>query len=272
MASEQPPKQAPEAKPAAPQPKPIVPVRSTLPAVRALAPSQPPVPAPKPDAAKALGATVKVAAQDNASASDDVAQQKVAQLSVPHIQRHKEVHPIATKTEAPPKAPTPASPAHVPAGFELPPAIYSPQLLESVTYDIQYYLDWYRQNQIRKEVGAKPKDEPNHSDETVLVIEAWLAGQPPTLEKLEALLDYLKHLKLPEVHIMLAALPNRTQRETLVAWLRNNATTHLLVSFTADRNLGGGIVLRTPNHIFDYSWKQQLVAARDKLAGIIKRV
>src|SRR5688572_14744038 len=34
--------------------------------------------------------------------------------------------------------------------FELPPAVYSPQLLESVIYDIERYLDWYRQSQIQK--------------------------------------------------------------------------------------------------------------------------
>jgi len=156
--------------------------------------------------------------------------------------------------------------------FELPPAVYSPQLVESVIYDVQYYLDWVRQNQIRAKVGAKPKAEPNHSDETVLVIEAWLAGKPPTLESIEALLEHLRQLKLPEVHITLAALPNRAQRETLVSWFRNNASPQLLVSFVADRNLGGGIVVRTPNHVYDYTWKQELVAGRDKLAGIIKRV
>ena len=38
------------------------------------------------------------------------------------------------------------------------------------------------------------------------------------------------------------------------------------------RNLGGGVVIRTPNRVFDYTWKQQLVAARGKLAEILKRV
>jgi len=156
--------------------------------------------------------------------------------------------------------------------FELPPAIYSPALVESVTYDIQYYLDWFRQNQIRRKVGAKPKEEPTHSAETELVIKAWLAGRPATLESLEALLAYLKRVKLPEIHLTLAALPNRAQRETLVSWFRANVSPHVLVSFVADRNLGGGLVVRTPNRVFDYTWKQQLVAGRGKLAEIIKHV
>jgi hypothetical protein len=164
------------------------------------------------------------------------------------------------------------TPATKPAPFELPQAIYSPALVESVTYDIQYYLDWFRQNQIRKKVGAAAKEEPTHSAETAIVIEAWLGGKAATLESLEALLEYLRTLKLPEIHLMLAALPNRTQREALVTWFRTNVSPHLLLSFVADRNLGGGLVVRTPNRVFDYTWKQQLIAGRSKLAGIVKNV
>jgi hypothetical protein len=156
--------------------------------------------------------------------------------------------------------------------FDLPEAIYSPALLDSVIYDIQYYLDWHRQNLIRKKVGAKPKEEPTHSAETQIVIEAWLAGKKPTMESLERLLDFLKKLDLPEVHVMLAALPNRAQRAKLAGWFRTNVTPHLLVSFVADRNLGGGVVVRTPNRVFDFSWKQQLLAGHAKLPEILKNV
>ena len=150
--------------------------------------------------------------------------------------------------------------------------MYSSQLVEAVIYDIELYLDWYRQAKIQKKVGAHTTEEPTHSAETVLVIEAWLAGRPATVEVLEELLNHLRTLKLPQVHIMLAALPNRAQREALVTWFRSNVTPHLLVSFVADRNLGGGLVVRTPNRVFDYTWKQQLVAGRGKLAEILHRV
>jgi len=156
--------------------------------------------------------------------------------------------------------------------FVLPAAVYSPQLLESVIYDLQVYVDWIRQNEIRARVGANSKDAPNHSDETVLVIEAWQKGKAPTIDSIHALLSHLKALKLPEVHITLAALPNHAQRRTLVEWFRNNTVPGLLVSFVADRNLGGGLVVRTPNHVFNYSWRQELVAGRDKLAEIVRRV
>jgi hypothetical protein len=181
----------------------------------------------------------------------------------------------AEKPAAKPTAPAVAKPApKEPAkpAFELPGAVYSPQLLEAVTYEIQEYLVWYQQTKVQKQVGAKLAAEPTHSAETALVIEAWLAGQPATVESVEALVAHLKGLKLPEVHIMLAAMPNRTQRAALVDWFRNNTTPHLLLSFVADRNLGGGVVIRTPNHVFDYTWKQELMAGREKLAGIVRRV
>ena len=100
--------------------------------------------------------------------------------------------------------------------FELPPAIYSPQLLESVVYDLDIYLEWYRQSKVKQRVGAKPMAEPTHSAETALVIETYMNGKTPTLEALEKLVEELKGVRLPEIHITLAALPNHAQREALV--------------------------------------------------------
>lgn len=156
--------------------------------------------------------------------------------------------------------------------FELPPAVYSPQLLESVIYDLETYLEWYRESSVKKRVGAKPQEEPTHSAETVLVIQTYMDGKTPTLEGLQALLGELRAVKLPEIHLTLAAMPNHAQREALVMWFRRNVSPHVLLSFVADRNLGGGLVVRTPNHVFDFTWKQQLLGRREKLAEIIKRV
>jgi hypothetical protein len=156
--------------------------------------------------------------------------------------------------------------------FELPPAVYSPELLESVQYEIQQYLAWYRQTRVQKQVGAASAEEPTHSAETTLTIEAWLGGKKATLEALEELLAHLRGLNLPVVHITLAALPNHAQRVQLVDWFHAATPGHrVLLAFVADRNLGGGVVVRTPNHLYDYSWKQQLIAGRAKVAEIISR-
>ena len=158
--------------------------------------------------------------------------------------------------------------------YELPPEVYSPHLLESVIYDLEQYTDWYRQTRIQHKVGAAvaSQPEPDHSAETELVIRNHFGSQTPTLETLEGLLAELRALKLPEIHVKLAAMPNHEQRRVLVSWFHTNISSRALISFVADRNLGGGIVIRTPNHVYDFTWKQQLMGGASKLAGIIHRV
>jgi hypothetical protein len=156
--------------------------------------------------------------------------------------------------------------------FNLPNSIYSQELVESVVYELEQYLAWYRDARVQHKVGAKVAPEPTYSAETAAVIKAWFAGQPTTMAALEQLIDHLKNLKVPVVHITLAALPNHGQRLQLVDWFRGLAGRPVLVSFVADRSLGGGVMVRTPNRIFDYSWRQQLIEGRDKIAGIINHV
>ena len=156
--------------------------------------------------------------------------------------------------------------------FKLPPSIYSPSLVESVIYETGQYLDWYREARVHKKVGVKAAEEPSFTAETVQTIEAWFAGKTPTVSGIEELIVYLRQLTPPVVHVTLAALPNHAQRASLVDWFRAQTNPEVLIAFVADRNLGGGVMVRTPNRVFDDSWRQRLVDGRDKLAGIVKNV
>lgn len=157
--------------------------------------------------------------------------------------------------------------------FKLPPAIYSPELMQSVSYELDQYVEWYRDSRIKAKVGAPAAPEPVLSAETALAVQAWYAdGAKPTVAGLAELAATLREMKPPVVHILLAALPNHAQRAQLVDWFRANTAPDTLVAFVADRNLGGGVVVRTPNRIFDDSWKLRLVAGRDKLPEIIHAV
>ena len=156
--------------------------------------------------------------------------------------------------------------------FKLPPSIYSPSLIESVIYETGQYLDWYREAHVHKTVGVKVTAEPSFTGETVQTLEAWFEGKTPTVSGIEELVEHLRSLKLPVVHVTMATLPNHSQRASLVDWFRAQINPDILIAFVADRNLGGGVMVRTPNHVFDYSWRQRLVDGRDKLVGIIKSV
>ncbi len=157
--------------------------------------------------------------------------------------------------------------------FKLPSDIYSSELLGSVIFEIELYLSWYQEAKVHQKIGIKPHGEPTYSAETAAVIEVWFAaGHKPGVGALEALVKHLRGLDLPVVHVTLAALPNHIQRKKLVDWFHALTKQEMLISFVADRNIGGGITVRTPNRIFDYSWRQQLVNGRERIGEIISRV
>lgn len=154
--------------------------------------------------------------------------------------------------------------------FELPETIYSPQLLEMVIFEIEQYNEWYRESKVKAKVGvASEVAEPNHSQETLIVIKAWQTEHGSTENSLIQLLAALRELSLPIIHITLATLPNHTQRTQLVRWFQQLSTPRPLLLFTADRTIGGGVVVRTPNHIYDWSFSQKLVAAQANLSKVI---
>ena len=154
--------------------------------------------------------------------------------------------------------------------LELPEAVYSPQLLEMVIYELDLYNKWYQQSKVKAKVGVKSDlAEPNHSQETLLVIKSWQEAESSKNGSLEDLLAYLRQLKLPVIHVSLAALPNSTQRLQLVRWFQQLSSPRPLVIFSADRTLGGGVIVRTPNHIYDWSFRQKLEEARGHLGKVI---
>jgi hypothetical protein len=157
-------------------------------------------------------------------------------------------------------------------GFTLPREIHSPELLDGVVYELEQYLDWYRQAKIHQKVGISPQTEPTYSNETAKVIEAWFAINKASVGSLEQLVAHLRTFKPTVVHVTLAALPNHAQRAQMLDWFRGLGGPNLMLSFVADRNIGGGVVVRTTNHMFDFSWRQRLVEGRSKMGEIVARV
>lgn len=156
--------------------------------------------------------------------------------------------------------------------FNLPSAVYTPQLLQAVDFEVERLRAWMSDSAIKRKVGATPGPEPSHSTETQLVLDSWLGGKVMNVTQLTELIGQLRALKPVTVYITLAALPGETLRLHLVQWFRANCRDDVLINFSADRTIGGGIIIRTPNRIFDYSFRQRLVDGRLKLPEIIRNV
>ena len=156
--------------------------------------------------------------------------------------------------------------------FNLPSNINTPQLLEAVEFEVERLRTWLSDSEVKRKVGAKAVAEPSRSPETQTLIDGWLEGRTMTVETLAGLASELTKLKPVTVHLTLAALPGESLKLTLIEWFRTNCCPDLLISFSADRTIGGGLIIRTPNRIFDYSFRQRLIDGRSKIPELIRHV
>lgn len=74
------------------------------------------------------------------------------------------------------------------------------------------------------------------------------------------LLMLLKHA--PVVHISFAADPSSAFMDKIIGWFRQNVHPQLLVRVGLQPTIAAGCVVRTPNHLYDFSLRQHF--ARQK--------
>jgi len=153
--------------------------------------------------------------------------------------------------------------------------ISSLQDLQAVITEIRDYARWFAHNAIKKRLkvkGAAP--EPELSAPARMLIR-WADAQKPlsqaSLDDLLATLDNYQKTA-PQLDITLAGPPPRDVRKKLVAWCRGNVAPNVLVNFQFDSAILGGLVVRSGSRVFDWSFRRQILANRDKFPEILRRV
>jgi hypothetical protein len=159
--------------------------------------------------------------------------------------------------------------------LKLPDSTSSPQDLAALILDVQAYARWYAHEAVKKQAGAKrPSEPPLVSPGALEVIHEWEAKQPLNRERLEALVrtltDYKTHA--PTLTLTLAAPPTRPVKAALVAWCRENIAADTLVTFQFNSTLLGGMVVRSGSHVFDWSFRRQILENRQKFPEVLRRV
>lgn len=71
--------------------------------------------------------------------------------------------------------------------------------------------------------------------------------------------------KAPSLHIAFASEPEPEILSQLVAWIRQNLHPVALVTVGIQPALVGGCIVRTPDHIYDFSFRNHLRAAQPML-------
>ncbi|MDX1535334.1 MAG: F0F1 ATP synthase subunit delta [Candidatus Spechtbacterales bacterium] len=76
----------------------------------------------------------------------------------------------------------------------------------------------------------------------------------------------------PRFHVVFADYPEREIRTKITSWFRNNIHPRALISFRYDSLLVGGLVVRSRNKIFDFSFRNKLQNSKLKPVDILENV
>lgn len=160
----------------------------------------------------------------------------------------------------------------MPNVLRLPDTVSSGQDLNGLIVDVREYMKWYTHESIKKRSGGSGKQSapPEISDSAQAVVKDWDDSRD-TLDELIHTLEGL-HRNAKVITITLAALPSGGVKKTLVGWCRKNLAPDVLVNFSVSQSILGGLVVRVGSHVFDMSFRRQILAEKAKFAEVYERV
>lgn len=159
--------------------------------------------------------------------------------------------------------------------LQLPSEISSKQDLQSLILEVRQYGKWFQHVGVQKRVGSKTTQESPQLSKAAADLIRELSGKKGlTISDIEglrsALEDYLK--KAPTMTVTLAAPAGSDIKRTVVEWARKNIAPDVLVNFQFNSTLLGGMVVRYGSHIFDWSFRRQILDGRNKFAEVLRHV
>lgn len=147
--------------------------------------------------------------------------------------------------------------------LKLPLSLASRQDLTHVHRELRVFLDMVTQSILRHD---NPIQYPSISVTLrALATENQLdLRDEETCKRLLAELDKLK-IDAPMLHISFPIDPSAEVIKRLITWLREEIDPRIIIQIGLQPTIAAGIVLRTPNHQFDFSLRQHLYKNRAKL-------
>jgi hypothetical protein len=158
--------------------------------------------------------------------------------------------------------------------IKLPDTVASAQDINSLIIELRDYNRWLTHETIKHQVGkghASPAPEISASTQEVI---RNLKQTTPTSHDIDELIKSIDDQKkaAPSLVMTLAAPPSASLKSELVFWCRKNVDPNVLVTFMFNSTLLGGMVVRYGSHIFDWSFRRQILANRSKFPEVLRRV
>jgi hypothetical protein len=161
------------------------------------------------------------------------------------------------------------------AGPRLPDSVYSPEQLRACAMEMEIVAGWRRHQDIKRRTGQPSQAVPDFGISADLTE---LVGSEEEISKLsgEEISAWREQLALwlkqPVVHLTFAVAPHAATKLAMVRWFRNEISPAALLKFEVNRNIVGGMVVRTPSRIIDLSFRRRLQGGRDLLPQLLRRL
>lgn len=158
---------------------------------------------------------------------------------------------------------------------KLPNSIVSSEDLKSAIAEIKRYASWFSAASIKARVTGKPATEQLEiNDAAKTLILAATEGNLLTQKILDELITALEAqlASAPRVTITLAGVPSGGLKKSLAAWCRLNMSPIALVDVRFNATILGGMVVQYGSHIYDWSFRRQILTARHKFPEVLRHV
>lgn len=160
--------------------------------------------------------------------------------------------------------------------FNLTPWLSSPMRLTQVEGELQQYALWYAHSKIQRQVGAgnSTADAPKLSVPTLALLAEVQKEQAITGDSFDDIIARLKTITqtAPSVTVTLAAAPSEGLKQTIVSWMRTQVDPNALVTFQLNSAMLGGLVVRLGSHMYDWSFRRQILDKKGQFAEVLNRV
>jgi hypothetical protein len=141
--------------------------------------------------------------------------------------------------------------------------------------ELRIYARWFSHNAIKKRLRVRrASEQPLLSHAATEILRDWSVLKPLSVSSIDELIAALETFQehAPMLTITLPAPPTPGIKAKLVDWCRKNIATDTLVSFDFNAALLGGLVVKTDSHIFDWSFRRQILDNRAKIPEVLRNV
>lgn len=147
--------------------------------------------------------------------------------------------------------------------------------LQALILELKDYTKWYSHDSLRRLVNpGRDSDEPILSEAAKNTLHEFTDKNLSTRSAIDQLILSLEHLakNAPQMTITLAAPPTHGIKKQLVSWCRENLSHSVLINFEFRSGLLGGMVVQSGSHIYDWSFRRQILEAGPKFPEVLRNV